>query len=60
MTVPFSVMDKFHSLLCDDDQFNEAVMRVALETVSYYAGGEALTDKDYELAYELCSRVTAA
>ena len=59
-TVPFAVIDKFHSLLMDDDQFNEAAMRVALEVASYYAGGEPLTDEDMALAMELCGRVSVA
>tara|TARA_B100001063_G_scaffold236758_1_gene256898 strand:+ start:326 stop:508 length:183 start_codon:yes stop_codon:yes gene_type:complete len=57
--VPFRALDKFHSLLVDDDQFNEAMMRVALEVAQYYAGpGEALGDEDYQLAMDLCTRVS--
>ena len=60
-TVPYSVVDKFHSLLMDDDNFNEALMRVALEVAQYYAGpGVALTDDDYQLAMDLCTRVSVA
>lgn len=58
--VPNTVIDKFHSLLMDDDMFNEAVMRVALEVVQSYAPGEALTDKDYDLANELCCRLSVS
>ncbi len=58
--VPNAAIDKFHSLLIDDDQFNEAMMRVALEVASYYAGGEKLTDDDMALAMELCTRVSVA
>ena len=58
MTVPFASIDKFHSMLMDDDEFNEAVMRVALRVAQYYAGpGAKLTDEDYQFAYELCSKV---
>ena len=59
--VPNAAIDKFHSLLMDDDEFNEAVMRVALQVASYYAGPEApLTEEDMALAMELCSRVSVA
>ena len=59
--VPNAAIDKFHSLLMDDDEFNEAMMRVALQVASYYAGpGEPLTDEDMALAMELCTRVSVA
>jgi hypothetical protein len=59
--VPHSTLDTFHSLLMDDDQFNEAMMRVALKVVqSYMAPGEVMTDADYDLANELCCRVSVA
>ena len=54
------VIDRFHSHLMDNDQFNEAVMSVALQVVQSYAPGEPLTDKDYDLAMELCSRVSVS
>ena len=58
MTVPYASIDKFHSLLMDDDQFNEAMMRVALEVAqSYLAPGEKMDDNSYDLAMELCSRI---
>ena len=42
----------------DDDQVQEAIMRVALEVASQYnSPGEPLDEKGYELAYELCTRV---
>ena len=59
--VPFRAIDKFHSILMDDDNFNEAMMRCALEVVQGYAGpGVPLTDEDYELAMDLCSRVSVS
>ena len=58
--VPNSVLDTFHSLLMDDDEFNEAVMRVALQVVQSYSPGEPLTDKDYDLANELVCRLSVA
>lgn len=59
--VPNAAIDKFHSLLMDDDQFNEAVMKVALQVASYYAGpGVPLTDEDYQLAMDLCTKVSVA
>ena len=61
MTVPHSAIDKFHSLLMDDDQFNEAMMRVALDVARYYAGpGATLTEEDYDLAMDLCTRVSVS
>ena len=58
--IPHSVMDSFHSMLMDDDQFNEAMMRVALQVAQSYHPGEPLDDEDYELAYELCTRVSVS
>ena len=56
--LPHAVVDKFHSYLMDDDQFNEALMKVALQTAQYYAGpGVPLTEEDYQLAMDLCTRV---
>ena len=53
--IPNAVKAKFQDLLEDNDQYNEALMRVALETVQYYAGpGVPLEDKDYHLAMSLC------
>ena len=59
-TVPFSVLDAFQSLLEEDDQFNEAMMRVALMTAHLYNPGEDLDEQDYELAMELCTRVSVS
>ena len=59
--VPNAAIDKFHSLLMDDDQFNEAVMKVALEVAQYYAGpGVALTDDDIQFAMDLCTTVSVS
>ena len=58
--VPFSVIDKFHSYLMDDDEFNEAMMRVALQVAQSYSPGEPLTEEDYELAMDLCTRVSVS
>ena len=59
--VPNAALDKFHSLLVDDDQFNEAVMKVALEVAQYYAGpGATLDDDDYKLAMDLCNKVSVS
>ena len=59
--IPNHAIDTFHSLLMDDDMFNEAMMRVALEVVqSYMAPGEVMTDEDYDLANELCCRISIA
>ena len=57
--VPNHALDSFISKLMDDDQAQEAIMRVALEVSSQYnSPGEPLDEKGYDLAYELCSRVT--
>ena len=59
--IPNAAIDKFHSLLMDDDQFNEALMRVALQVAqSYNAPGQPLNEQDMELAMELCVRVSVA
>ena len=59
--IPNSALDSFHSLLMDDDQFNEAMMRVALQVAeSYLAPGEELDEEGYDLAMELCCRVSVA
>ena len=58
-TVPHSTIDTFHSLLMDDDRFNEAVMRVALQVAaSYNAPGQPMTEEDYELANQLCCLIS--
>jgi len=56
--IPHHAIDSFHSLLMDDDQFNEAMMRVALEVAQSYLGpGEEMEEDLYDLAMELCTRV---
>ena len=56
-SVPNSVLDSFHSLLMDDDQFNEAMMRVALQVAEGHTADE---EDQYELAMDLCCRVSVA
>ena len=59
--IPNAAIDKFHSLLMDDDQFNEACMRVALQVAqSYNAPGQPLDEQDMKLAMDLCCRVSVA
>ena len=58
--LPHSALDKFHSLLIDDDAFNDAVMKVALEVVSYYYGGEPLDDDALRMAGQLADRVSVS
>jgi len=59
--IPNHAIDSFHSLLMDDDQFNEAMMRVALQVAQSYMGpGEALDEEAYDLAMELCCRISVA
>ena len=62
--VPASALDSFHSLLMDDDQFNEAMMRVALqvaESALTAPGMGTYEEQDlYDLAMELCTRVSVA
>jgi len=59
--IPNAAIDKFHSLLMDDDQFNEAMMRVALQVAqSYNAPGQPLDEQDMKLAMDLCCRVSVA
>ena len=59
--IPNHAIDSFHSKLMDDDQFNEAMMRVALEVAGQYlAPGEELDEEGYELAMQLCCRVSVA
>ena len=55
--VPFTAIDNFHTTLMDDDQFNEAMMRVAIQV----AEQQGLTGEDvYDLANELCCRISVA
>ena len=59
--VPHSAIDSFHSYLMDDDQFNEAMMRIALQVAEgeLTAAGKGVYDEEdlYDLAMELCTRV---
>ena len=61
--VPASAIDSFHSLLMDDDQFNEAMMRVALDVARDQLEATRLSydEEDiYELAMQLVCRVSVA
>ena len=59
--IPNAAIDKFHSLLMDDDEFNEAMMRVALQVAqSYHGPGEEMDEESYQLAMQLCCRVSVA
>ena len=63
LRVPASAIDSFHSLLMDDDQFNEAMMRVALDVAQTYCDNAPCeTDEEdvYDLAMQLCCRVSVA
>ena len=63
MKVTAAMVDSFHSLLMDDDEFMEAVQRVALELAeSSLAEQPYETDEDdaYDLAMELVCRVSVA
>ena len=58
-----SAIDSFHSLLMDDDQFNEAMMRVALQVAEDICENAPIeTDEEdaYDLAMKLCCRVSVA
>ena len=57
MKVPYHVVDSLHSILMDDDQFQEALMRVALEVAS---GVTDDSEDQLELAMELCTRVSVS
>ena len=57
MKVPYHVVDSLHSILMDDDQFQEALMRVALEVAS---GVTDNTQEQLDLAMELCNRVSVS
>ena len=64
MKVSSYVVDSFHSMLMDDDQFNEALMRCALDVARHHLstpGGPEFDEDDVmDLAAELTTRVTAA
>ena len=57
---PAHAIDSFHSLLMDDDQFNEAMMRVALQVAESTLGSHADEEDHYDLAMELCCRVSVS
>ena len=57
MKIPYHVIDSLHSILMDDDQFQEALMRVALEVSS---GVTDNLEEQMELAMELCNRVSVS
>ena len=54
---PNHVIDQFHSMLLDDDEFNEALQRVALEVASTHVDDE---EDRYDLAMELVTRVSVS
>ncbi len=54
---PDYVIDQFHAALMDDDQFNEACMRVALKAAAEHFVQE---EDQYDLAAELCMRVSVS
>ena len=60
-------IDSFHSILMDDDQFNEAMMRVALDVSRDRLAALRLNDPQsgafdeedvLDLAMDLCTRVS--
>ncbi len=59
--IAHSIIDQFHSMLMDDDEFNEAVQRIALEVAEEaLASGRHDEEDAYELAMELCIRLSVA
>ena len=69
LRVPASLVDSYHSVLMDDDEFNEAAMRVAfdvardhLEALRLNDPGSADYDEQdiYDLAAELTVRLGVA
>ena len=59
--IPNAAIDRFHSILMEDDQFQEAMMRVALEVAGYYQGGTDPYDEDtMALAMDLVTRVSVS
>ena len=58
--VSHSVLDRFHSVLMEDDQFNDSLMRVALEVAQHYQGSGSLDEESMQLAMDLCTRVSVA
>ena len=63
MKVTASLVDSFHSLLMDDEEFNEALQRVALEVAEASLAEQPFEhdeDDAYDLAMELVCRVSVA
>ncbi len=69
LRVPASLVDSYHSFLMDDDQFNEAAMRVAFDVAREHLEALRLNDpysgaydeQDvYDLAAELTVRLSVA
>lgn len=63
MKTPHHVVDSFHSHLMDDDNFNEAMMSVALQVAEEFCRQQPCETDDedvYELAMDLCTRVSIA
>ena len=56
LRVPASAIDSFHSILMDDDQFNEAAMRVALQ-VAQECCDNAPCETDEEDVYDLAMKL---
>ena len=65
--IPHSTIDSFNSILMDDDQFNEAAMRVALEVATNTLEAQRLNDPHsgaydeedmYDLAMELVTLIS--
>ena len=52
--------ERFHKWLMEDEQFNEACMRVALQVAQYYQGEGPLDEESLQLAMHLCTRVSVA
>ena len=57
MKVPHHVIDSLHSILMDDDGFQEALMRVTLQVASDITEDP---DEQQELAMELFCRVSVS
>lgn len=59
--IPNAAIDRFHSILMEDDQFQEAMMRVALDVAAYYQPGKDPYDEDtMALAMDLVTRVSVS
>ena len=63
LRIPASLVDSFHSFLLDDDQFNEAAMRVALGVAERHLEEQRLNDPysgayDEQDIYDLAAELT--